>query len=83
RKPAPDAPTTGTAITRTGEYAVYSISEVIPGRPESIPLSERDAAKTALTQQSGVEDYNALVSQLEQHADVVISDDALTEQELF
>ncbi len=83
RKPTLDKPTTGTAISRTGTYAVYSVSAVIPGRPESIPLAERDAAKIALAQQSGIEDYNAFVSQLEQDAAVVISDDALARQDLF
>ena len=83
RKPTPDKPTTGTAISGTGAYAVYSVSEVIPGRPETIPLAERDAAKVALAQQSGIEDYNAFVSQLEQDAAVVISDDALARQDLF
>ena len=59
------------------------MSAVIPGRPESIPLAERDAAKIALARQSGMEDYNAFVSQLEQDAAVVISDDALARQDLF
>ena len=83
RKPTPDKPTTGTAISGIGAYAVYSVSEVIPGRPETIPLAERDAAKVALAQQSGIEDYNAFVSQLEQDAAVVISDDAVARQDLF
>ena len=83
KKPDADKMTTGTAITRTGEYAVFSIMEVIPGRPESIPLAERDAGKTTLTQQSGVQDYTAFVSQLEAEADVAISDSALQAQEFF
>ena len=83
KKPTADTPTTGTVIARTGEYVVFSISTVTAGRPESIPQAERDAAKTALTQQSGIEDYNALVSLLERNADIVISDDALAEQEFF
>ena len=82
-KPTPDKPTTGTAISGAGEYAVYSVSAVIPGRPKTIPLAERDAAKIALAQQSGIQDYNAFVSQLEQDAAVVISDDALARQDLF
>ena len=76
-KPSVHRPTTGTVITSTGDYAVYSISEVIPGRPESIPLAERDAGKTSLTQQSGNADYSAFVSQLEADADIAISDSAL------
>ncbi len=83
RKPTADRPETGTAITRTGVYAVYSISEVIPGRPETIPLSERDAGKTSLTQQSGVADYTAFVSQLEAKADVAIRESALEEPDFF
>ena len=83
RKPKPDQPTTGSTITMTGEYAVYSISEVVRGRPESIPLAERDAGKTSLTQQSGVADYTAFVSQLEAEADVAISDSALKEPDFF
>jgi peptidyl-prolyl cis-trans isomerase D len=83
KKPTPDQPTVGSAITRTGEYAVYSISEVIPGRPESIPLAERDAGKTSLTQQSGIEDYTAYVSQLEKDADIAVNDEALEEQDFF
>ena len=55
----------------------------MPGRPESIPLAERDAGKTKLTAQSGADDYNAFVSQLEQDTDVVVSDDALEEQDFF
>jgi peptidyl-prolyl cis-trans isomerase D len=83
RKPRLDQPTTGTAITAAGEYAVFSIDEVMPGRPESVPLAERDAGKTSLTQQSGFEDYAAFVLQLQQYADVAISDDALEEQDFF
>jgi hypothetical protein len=36
-----------------------------------------------LTQQSGADDYNAFVSQLERDTDVVVSDDALEEQDFF
>ena len=83
KKPDPEQQTIGSVITRTGQYAVYSVESVIPGRPESIPLAERDAGKTTLTTQSGADDYNAFVSQLEQDTDVVVSDDALEEQDFF
>ncbi len=83
RKPKPDQPTTGLAITRTGVYAVYSISDVIPGRPESIPRAERDAGKTSLTQQSGNADYMAFVSQLQADADVAIIESALEQPDFF
>ena len=83
KTPTGDQPVTGTAITRTGEYAVFSLMEVIPGRPESVPQAERDNGKTTLTRQSGFQDYTAFVSQLEADADVSISDSALEEQDFF
>jgi peptidyl-prolyl cis-trans isomerase D len=83
RKPEPEQPVTGTAVTRAGEYAVFSVDLVMPGRPESIPLSERDATKATLTQQSGINDYTAFVFQLRQDADIAISDDALEERDFF
>ncbi len=82
-KPKPDQTTTGNAVTRAGVVAVYSISEVIPGRPETIPRAERDAGKTTLRQQSGIADYTALVSQLEADADISISDSALKQPDIF
>ena len=83
KKPVGGQPTIGSVITRTGQYAVYSVESVFPGQPETIPLSERDAGKTSLTQQSGADDYNAFVSQLERDTDVVVRDDALEEQDFF
>ena len=83
RKPTVDRPTTGSTITAAGKYVVYSVTAVIPGRPGSIPLAERDAGKKALTTQSGIEDYTAFVSQLEADADVSISDSALEQPGFF
>lgn len=83
KKPTAEQPTVGTAVTRAGQHVVYSIDMVVPGRPDSIPLAERDAGKTNLTQQSGFWDYTAFVSQLEQDADIAISDSALEERDFF
>ena len=83
KKPQDGEPTVGSVITRAGQYAVYSLDTVMAGRPESIPLAERDAGKTTLTQQSGVNDYTAFVSQLKEQADVAVSDDAFEEQDVF
>lgn len=83
RKPKPDQATMGIAVTRAGVVAVYSISEVIPGLPESIPRAERDAGKTSLRQRSGNADYSAFVSQLKADADVSISDSALKQPDIF
>jgi hypothetical protein len=66
-----------------GTYNVYSLEAVLPGRPESIPLEQRDAGKAQLAQDSGVGDYVAFLQSLYNEAEVVINQDALEEQELL
>jgi peptidyl-prolyl cis-trans isomerase D len=80
-KPAGGSVTIGNTVSENGNYAVFSIAAVIPGRPESIPLEERDAGKLRLTSESGAGDYTALVLELERRADIVIADDALAAPE--
>lgn len=80
-KPTEGAATIGNAVTDDGNFAVFSVSAVAPGRPESIPLAERDAGKLQLTQESGAADYTAFVLELERTADIVRSEDALAEPE--
>lgn len=75
------SPTVGNAVSQDGNYAVYSVAAVLPGRPESIPLKERDAGKQRLTSESGAADYTALVLELERRADIVLADDALAAPE--
>jgi hypothetical protein len=48
-----------------------------------VPLAERDARKKSLAGQSGGADYTAFVLQLEREADIVRSEDALAEQDVF
>ena len=60
-----------------------SLDAVLPGRPESIPLAERDAGKTQLAQEVGVAEYIAFVQSLYERAEIVISEDALAAQDLF
>jgi peptidyl-prolyl cis-trans isomerase D len=81
RKPAGDTPVRDKVAMPGGGYAVYSLDGVLPGRPESIPLADRDAGKRQLVQQEGQADYQAFVQAMYEKADVVISKDALTEQE--
>jgi peptidyl-prolyl cis-trans isomerase D len=80
-KPAEGSAVVGNTVSEDGNYAVYSVSTVMPGRPESIPLEQRDAEKERLTQQAGAADYTAVVLDLERQADIVIADDALAEPE--
>ena len=82
-KPAQDSPVTGRVRGLDGAYTVYSLEAVLPGRPESIPLEQRDAGKAQLAQESGVGDYLAFLESLYSEAEVIINQDALEEQDLL
>jgi len=83
KKPVADEPRIGTIVTNEQKYAVYQLTEVVPGRPEAIPLAERDQAKLQLGQQSGNRDFAALVSNLEANADIARAEDVLSQETLF
>ena len=83
KKPLAGKPRTGSAVSAEGDYAVFSIDAVAAGRPENVPLAERDQRKESLSGQSGIADYTAFILQLESEADIVRSDDALAEQDGF
>ena len=82
-KPTADKPTWGSTRNDNGGFTVYSIDAVMPGRPESIPLAERDAGKTQLADQSGIGDFVAFVQALRANADIAINRDVLAAQDLF
>lgn len=82
-KPSEGSPVTGRVRGLDGTYTVYSLEAVLAGRPESIPLAQRDTGKAQLAQESGVGDYLAFVQSLYDEADVVINQDALEEQDLL
>ncbi len=81
RKPTDEQPTIGTAVTEEGDHAVFVVTAVVPGRPEAIPLAERDAGKLQLSQQAGAADYTAFILELERTADIVRTEDALAESD--
>jgi peptidyl-prolyl cis-trans isomerase D len=83
QKPSQDAPVTGQVANAGGGYTVFSLEAVLPGRPESIPLADRDAGKLQLAQRAGGADYTAFVESLYAKADVVINQDILAASELF
>ena len=83
KKPTLSSPVTGSVNNSLGGVTVYSLDAVLAGRPESIPLADRDAGKLELAQQAGSSDYLAFVQALYDKADIVMSQDALAEQELF
>ena len=77
------APRIGTVIMSNGNYAVYSVTESIYGIPESIPQNERDDARELLNQRSGLSDYSAFISELEQRADITKNDELISSSSLF
>ena len=83
KKPTLDSPVRGMVANAGGGYTVFSLDAVLPGRPESIPLADRDAGKLQLVQEAGMADYVAFVQALYDRADVVISQDALAAQDLL
>ena len=82
-KPAEDTPTIGSTRNSTGGYTVYSLDAVIPGRPEAMPVEQRDAGKAQLTDQSGMGDFIAFVQVLREDAEVIINEDVLAAQDLL
>ena len=83
RKPLPGNARIESIVTTAGDYAVFMVTAVIPGRPESIPLADRDARKNELQSAAGAADFSAYVSELELRIDIERSDDALQQQDLF
>ena len=82
-KPTQGSPVTGLVANATGGYTVFSLDAVLPGRPESIPVAERDAGKLELAQQAGLSDYFAFVQALYDKADIVVAEDAVAADSLL
>ncbi|MFQ5609488.1 MAG: peptidylprolyl isomerase, partial [Woeseiaceae bacterium] len=82
-KPRDDKPVYGRVRSLDGSYKVYTLDAVLPGRPESIPLAERDEGKLMLAQQSGFGDLQAFVLALYENADIVINEDLLAATDMF
>ena len=83
KKPSPGNARIESVITTVGDYVVFMVTAVIPGRPESIPLADRDARKEQLESAAGAADFSAYVSELEQRANIERSDTALQQQDFF
>jgi len=82
-KPTQGSPAVGSTRNGDGGFTIYSVDAVMPGRPEAIPLADRDAGKLQLADQSGVGEFIAFVQALRADADIVINEDALAAQDLF
>jgi peptidyl-prolyl cis-trans isomerase D len=83
KKPTQDGPVNGQVANADGGFTVFSLAAVLPGRPESIPLADRDAGKLQLVQQAGSSDYYSFIEALRDKADIVISQDALAAQDIL
>ena len=83
KRPIDEQLSVGTTTAQNGNVVLFNVTEIIPGRPELIPLAERDAGKLQLSSRSGVSDYAAFVSELEKAVDIVRSQDVLERQNLF
>ena len=83
KKPNMEGPVNDQVANTTGGYTVFSLDAVLPGRPESIPLADRDAGKLQLAQQAGGSDYTAFVQSLYEKADVVINQDIVAGSDLL
>ena len=76
KKPSPGNARLGSTITTVGDYVVFAVKAVIPGRPEAIPLAERDQRKLSLESMAGARDYNAYVNELVRTSDIERSESA-------
>jgi peptidyl-prolyl cis-trans isomerase D len=83
KKPSPGKARLGSTTTTTGDYAVFAVNAVIPGRPEAIPLEDRDQRKKDLQNAAGAADYIAFVNELTREADIERNNDALAEQDFL
>ena len=82
-KPTQDTPVHGQVADQSGGQTVFSLEAVLPGRPESIPLADRDAGKEQLALQAGGADFLAFVESMYQNADVAINQDVVAASDLL
>jgi len=82
-KPTQGNPTTGSTRNQSGGVTVFTLDAVIPGRPEAIPLADRDEGRRQIADQSGTGDFVAFVQALRASADIAINQDVLAAQDLF
>jgi hypothetical protein len=82
-KPIQDVPVHVQVADQIGGQTVFSLEAVLPGRPQSIPLADRDAGKEQLALRSGGSDFTAFVEALYLDADIVINQDVVAASDLL
>lgn len=83
RKPQPGNARIEGTTTTVGDYVVFAVTAVIPGRPESIPLADRDSRKNELQGVAGAADLAAYVTELGLRAEIERNDAALQQPDAF
>lgn len=83
KKPSPGRARLGSSITTDGDYAVFMVNAVVPGRPEAIPLADRDQRKEDLQVTAGTSDYNAFVNELIRTSSIERNENALAEADFL
>jgi len=61
----------GTVATADGGYVLYRLTDISPGRAESIPPEQREQARAGLARQAGISDLSAFIDQLVDEAEIV------------
>ena len=82
-KPSSGNPSFGSSRNNDGGYTVFSLDSVVSGKPELIPLSERDNGRLELSNKTGLNDFISFVQSLREKADVEINETALAAQGVF
>ncbi len=82
-KPADGKITAGSTRNGVGGYTVYRVDAVMPGRPETVPVEQRDQGKLEIADSYGIGELVAFVQALRESADVVIDDDVVAATDMF
>lgn len=77
RKPAEGAPVQETVALANGDHAVLVLSNVEPGRPESIPEATREQQRNALAQQIAAAELASYSADLRDRATVRVPNEVL------
>ena len=66
-----DGAKVGSVATADGGFVLYRLTDITPGRAETIPPEQREQARTGLARQAGVSDLSAFIDQLVEEAEIV------------
>jgi peptidyl-prolyl cis-trans isomerase D len=70
-------PLVGLAKMSSGDYAIFNINKIVPGKTEDLDEAERDALIERLASQIGSTEFDALLQSRRQQTDIVTYNDRL------